>query len=859
MAETYGLINLAYNMSFDYLREDFIHNYLFRISQVYEEGGNYGIQYGINCKYGIELEFIACDNDANHTRYSIGNRVNNCIVNQNSDSFFKYQFDMNSQETIRNQQIAQNANPLPRRIQPTIRDTFNEWTNFLLEVSNHYHSHTHNGTPTALTSRRGQSGFKIEYDPGVHFNTHNPNIRTICDSVAKLPGIDYRVTRFPNGGGIYTHNVNEIEQVLTTRGTPIADCLELVSPILVNEPFDLNGRIYPLGFLMLDNIINHLTAHSNVIFTHNDAFHVHLSKNQKTPHALLGDGPGLSQNEIVGFAKLFWLFEPLLFAGQPLYKSTNDCNGYQSLQSLFTYDEIRGGMTPGEIYNRLCRQDSRDAATGVVTPGIGRNRRSAPHAYRYCSLNIMNTLAGGIGTIEIRLGHTTMNNQQLQTHIQVYQLLFQLNLYFLKRMGDGLVEVHNNLITNLRDSCIPYYCRQTSEQYNLEPPDLTMGISVPPDVTNPGRPIKGFFVSCGDNTAYRTHLITNLLALFTQLTGAIPLMTTYKDIINLWHSNAPPIAGDDKTLDSANYPVYFSNTLNQIVIDLLSLNNTAYRNLPYVATAPDVYTVTGNRRTPPGDISIIPEIVGRMFMNYLPNPANPVASLDHPSKSCSVNNANQFQIQYNNGNEPIVTNTVRTAIADNRSQTHVFSEAIGAESQKTQTELLNYKISNGYFPGGKKSKKNKKIDKRRTKKRYKMKYSGGGIFDEKKTTTPKTSSTPVIKYKQPVINLNKGKDGYKIKKDNSKLVLYRTSNFSEINAIDALISKIVNELLQQHIITEEELMLMNSNNYIEVDLYVNDKVHNQLLSELSGIKGLKMDDAKLQNIKNVYKNIYKLP
>jgi hypothetical protein len=865
MAENYDIATLNYNMNVDYLREDFIHSYLFRISEVYNEGGVHrGIVYGLNCKYGIELEFQACDTEDNHTRYSIGNRINNCIVNQNSDDFYKYQFNLNNAITIRNQQIAQDANPLPTIIDRRNADTFNEWTNFLLEVNDGYHSSTHNGTPS-LVPQRGQSGFKIEFDPGVRFNTtHGLTSRTYVDSASPIfPGALLHRTRFPDGWYTTTCNVNDILQHLAGRGphgTLIANQLELVSPILVNEPFLLNGNILPLGYTMIDNMVNHLKTHSNVIFTQNDAFHIHLSKNQKTPPALRG-GPELSQIEIVGFAKLFWLFEPLFFAGHPIYKSTNDIPGYQSLQSLFNYDEIQGGMPDDEIYRRLIREDG-------IAPGAGRIRREIPGQYRYCALNVMNTLPHQIGTIEIRVGHSTMQSNLIQMNIQIYQLLFHLNLYFIhcKPNAGNVLYEHNTLLTSVIRSCIPHYCRQTSAQYDVPPPNINNVISIPPDITNAGRPIKGFFKSCGDND-YRTRIINNLGLLFTQLTGAIELMTLYQSVINIWHSNMPPLLGDDKTLDSVNYPCYFSNTLNVVNFGCDRIHQMGYRALTYEPLAPDVYSnaVLRRRRTPPGDSSTIPMVLSIMFRDYvLLNPG--VNTLDNPSKSCSTNIAlNRYPAQYNVGLPLTERNTLRQNVADNRSQTHVFTDDLNPanhtgyihQHQKSQTELLNFKISNGQFLGGKKS-KNKKIDNRRTKKRYKM-YSGGFSFgNDSKGIAPTNLSTPVIEYDLPVINLNKGKDGYNIKKDKSQFILYRTNNFTEIITVDDLLSKIINELLQQHIISEEELVLMNKNNYIEIDLFVNDKFHNQLLSELSEIKGLSMDDAKLQKIKNVYKNIYRL-
>ena len=120
------------------------------------------------------------------------------------------------------------------------------------------------------------------------------------------------------------------------------------------------------------------------------------------------------------------------------------------------------------------------------------------------------------------------------------------------------------------------------------------------------------------------------------------------------------------------------------------------------------------------------------------------------------------------------------------------------------------------------------------------------------TISEKELSTPVVKYKVQFPNLNKGKDGYLIKQDKSRIVLYRTNNFSEIVEPDNLLSKIANTILEQKIITFEEL-LINKNNYIEIDLYMNDKITNQLLFELSKIPGLKINESKLQKMKNVYK------
>ena len=871
------LFEFIQDIMYHSLREDFIHNYLQRISAVYEEGlASEVYHYGLNCKYGVELEFQVSDGLTPQNRYTIGNKINNCIVNQNTDDFYKYQFDMNNADTIRTQQQEQDLILSTTRIQPRLADDFNEWTNFLVEVSDSYHANTHAGTPTSTEPKIGPSGFKIEMDPGVQFSVapdrlrynrlptdYLPvNSRTIffkADEVAYPPPLLYNKLTFPNDLSVNTCTVRDIVRDLKGLHAPIVDKLELVSPILVNEPFRLNGNNVPLGSLMLDNIVHHLCAHGNILFTHNDAFHIHLSKNQKTPAELLGpSGLETSREEIVGFTKLFWLFEPLLFAGHPLYKSTNEIPGYQSIQSLFTYNEILGDSTDA-IFARL------------HTLCIRNERQDEVHDCRYLALNIMNIIEGGIGTVEIRLGHSTMDSEAVQTNIQLFQVLFHYNLYLLHRdrdQGKALFDSHNFLLRCGLTTCIPYYCNQTPEDYDTLPAQLPIR---PPIGATPsqGRPFRGFFKSCV-NKEYRTQIIKNSGLLFACITGSIPLMTIYFKYVNLWHSDIQPIprtqsaaiVTNSKVADQTYYPVYFSNTLNVIILDWADINSPAYLALPIVPIATDAYTPVAQRRSE--GISHIQFQPIRMFTEYTPNPA--IAGLQHGSPSCTARTTDfQTRSMFNQGNPVYKWPRLRNGIANNRDQERAFLDIqngpIGpdgyplyqGQNQKSQTELLNYKIFNGRYLGGHKKTKLKKSKGKGTRKK------NGGAFPIQDThmiqITEKELLTPVIEYEVPIFHLNKARDGYTMTSNKEKVMFYRTSNFSEVIEPNPLLSKIGSELIQQKILTSDELKLLNEHNYVEIGLYIKNEYTQQLLGELSEI--LKMDKHKLQQIKNCYINVYK--
>jgi len=132
---------------------------------------------GLNSLYGCEIEFYHFDyNDKNFgysgnkpSRFSLANKVNNCIFKQNSDDFYRYSLDpLSLSETIEQQQLNQ---PSGSGNGITDSNNFNEWTNFMVEASIDYHAPTHKGIPDKdfINNNRGLSGFKIETDNSVTF------------------------------------------------------------------------------------------------------------------------------------------------------------------------------------------------------------------------------------------------------------------------------------------------------------------------------------------------------------------------------------------------------------------------------------------------------------------------------------------------------------------------------------------------------------------------------------------------------------------------------------------------------------------------------------------------------------------
>jgi len=467
---------------------------------------------GLNCRYGVELEFTHASLAGRTTRYVLGNRINNCIISSNSKEFYSYQFNLKDRASILMQQQRQGHTEI------TPDTTFNQWSNFLTEVMTKYHASTHDRLPTDTDNGRELSGFKIEHDPGIVYNglrfkgmqsnIENNEYSSESDTVNELGeriyNKDYilyesrresRLTMWKNGPYqidpkivTMTSGDASIDVVLVKDVMDLFENIsvqtELVTPILVDEPFKIGGVYYPYGVIALENMISHMKSHSNVIFVHNDGLHIHLSKN-------LNDGE-FTTAETIGLIKLFWMFEPLFLAAEPTYRGKNAANGYRSLQSIFSYEDMLKSTDKYIL----------DVLTGSHIDVIRDSR--------YVSLNIMNLLPDKIGTVEYRIGHGTFDGKSIQLHTHLLQVLFQFNIALIKASQEG--NYHDHLLKKL---------------YALN--------SMPEYVHNTGY-LRGFNIFDHMNISDRTEMILDLAKCFASSTGAVKGITMLLDYIELYHT-----------------------------------------------------------------------------------------------------------------------------------------------------------------------------------------------------------------------------------------------------------------------------------------------------------------------------------
>ena len=913
---------------------------------------DYRANLGLNCRYGVELEFCHIEFTAREVspqpadvtrlvnysnRYILANKVNNCIYNQNSNEFKIFNLNpSNNAQTILAQQQQQQQVALTSAISNNV-DDFNEWTNFMLEVGNLYHANTHNGVPTAFIDRRGNSGVKIENDCGVGprdwfggnyhaqlgipVDFHNDQIALWY---AGNPNNNVITSLFNNSQDIENEdclmtimNINTLRDIIGTPRGPgnarlqgnnlsmrdkIIGYTELVTPILVNDPFIITryGRQYalPYGYLLLDNMINHMKNHNTVILTQNEGLHIHISKNTRTPAQFLNGSQVITARDAVSFAKLFYVFEPLFAACQPTYRSDGVVPGYQSLQSMFTFAEMLN-LSTVDIYNTLTSQQN----SFHYPAGRGQNRRvrnNDQHEARYLSVNFSNTLPGEIGTIEFRMGNSTFDSKAVQLCIHMLQIIFQMSQYCIAlAVLSGRNEYYyvNKIMEGARiGGCIPAYCFFTSAQYDRIAPNRLNGILSPGNI---GRPLHGFFWSHSKNPTgrnLRTDIISNLCKLYFGLSyDRIGIKYAIK-YINLYHMN-----GNTTTTGTqipTGYPKFFDNFLNRININSYI---TDYSNAFQMHTKEILfqfvimYSVPGN----------IPDDV----FYYLAN--DNIPNLDNRCKTCSYSHqTNRCSTVFNNGN-PVIDSRgqilnfagpsgVRRNIADNRDVSHVFFDSSTwrntyppFQNQKVQTELLNNKITDGAFTGGKSKTKKSKTKKNKTKIKKKLKsfssntkknnkknrmsintkeYRGGELdkisMDIENNTDELNSG-----YKLYYVPLNKGLFYCSIFKDESgKIRVYYVKENENM-------TELANELINKNILNYDELYSLAFFGYFEPSIYLDENnSEEQILGEINNLQLIKdgnfiekilpgdkiqtiesivIDKNKLTQIKNIFTKFLK--
>jgi len=912
-------LNVNSNSHILHSYREILNNFLQAIRQTYPNiGGNdndYSWDRGLNCNYGIELEFYHINNDQKTSRYVLGNKINNCIFNQNHEFFYKFNFNPMSQDTILTQQLTHiYPNPQPNAI--TRDQNFGQWTNAMTEVMSEYHASTHNGATMNNTNHRGMSGFKIEKDGGVilssmgpadqnngfypqanlagHLNNHNKIAVWKRQPHAIIDGM----TRTINSGTTQL-NIVDVHDFFNAYNTTFCYQTELVSPILKDEQFLLpndSGDLqpFPWGSILMNNMIEHMKSHNSTLFVQNDGLHIHISKNRANNIALNNGSHNITPVEAVGFAKLFWLFEPLFVSGEPRYRSDNNVGGYQSIQSLFTYGELKN-QNITDIYNVL--------TSNVGLPGRANRRErngagnlaGALHEARYLSLNFCN-LVGGIGTIEYRIGHGTFDGKAIQLHTHLLQVLFQFNLSLISiapaanphSFIDHILDIGYNF------GGIPYYCCTTSTIYDTVPPNQTFisnsnnkffPQNMPPLAANLGRPLYGFFNSCYGKQ-HRTKIISTLANLFISLTGADAGIRSLTDYINLYHNDA--IVPAPLRADFSAYPGFNTNAGGG---DLEPIDVNPFI-AAYSTYATGAWQTTPGPGNPGNAVPSNDPTVGiryfsntrllrfnpyEMFTNYSPAPG--LHNLTHASRSCSLSDTGAPSLSYNNGDQLVWADIhPRKTRRHYSEQRRLFRDQVnqGAELNnigKLQSELLNSKIKPGFTGGKTRRHKIEKVTKRKMK--------GGDIEHmifphEEMLVHPSTWKfkklpnlsivPPIIKeitYKttidKPVppikINVNRYLDQYDISIQSDKIILSYPIKFSEKQIIDEQLSKVANQLIHKKIITQDQLFMLVELNYIEPSLYLDEP---SLFDELKQIKQLNITSELFEKIKSEYLSVYKL-
>ena len=724
-----------------------------------------------NSRYGLELEFCS-----NVNKYVIANRMNSCMWNQNSEWWRRNYNGLQRMDT----QVAGGAKSLKNN------GSYDEWSSFFIEVVEDRHDSTHKGDETC--GNRGSAGSKIEFDFSVTINNEKRGLTLWSNSTSvQRPGggdaLHYPETSLKESvdGGLWnkwTVNWRGLRDVIcdanyvtppdktsaefTRRAGYIwhmaaaAATLdeqerkllmwyqnEYVSPILNNEyiPYPsalsynaagesvVEAGSLPYGSLLIDNIFNHMKSHANVIAVQDMGFHLHLSEFPRIE----------SINErkmmIIGFVKLFYMFEPMFYACHPAYRA---CSKYcQSLQSVLSYENIRS-ENETLIWNYLVNNPHvYDQGNYQLPFPVGERRELGS---RYLSINLQNCVGGGIGTIEIRLGHSTFSSKFVQAYINALQSLFHFNLslHSLNRASGLTYCHHQNAILDLMTirNVLPSYCYRDNGYYNTRPHHVGVYNPLLPP-TFAGRPMYGFFVSNPDR-AQRTSIIRHLIFFFNILTGAKQSLEILTDYINYYHTSDRNWNSQD-SIDRIDFynltesfdghifpgvavpalPVRFATSLNPTALPAYVNNATLTGALlgdpPAGYIWPGHYTGGNLRdaiaaweaagrvaRAPIYWNKFSPVLSGRWYVIH-PDKHGVAKPYDHACSTCSsiVGNPGECAGLYNWGNYPGKSTNARNRNDETtlyRQQCAGPAGALIDEYGKTQTELINYKFKRD--PGG---------------------------------------------------------------------------------------------------------------------------------------------------------------
>jgi hypothetical protein len=780
----------------------------------------------LNHRFGIELEFLNSS-----SRFALANRVNSCMFKQNGRWWRK---NFNALDPI---------NPdLPSgRPITSSNDEFDEWSGFFMEATLNYHAPSHKGI--ARCDRQGNAGIRIETDVSVTLDSRLKGI-TLWSKTAQGADTDLSSGGIPNNRATAfvrddisikpytpspfcahytrTSDVEWTSALGTDHTLNLWDNNEMVTNVLTNEHVKYPNRrleggvvgegLLPLGGLAIDNICNHMLSHANVVGTQDMGFHLHISEHPKIENI------NTRKEVLTGFVKLFYLFEPMLYAFNPIYRSRSAyC---QSIQSIFTLDEILAADSANELVWKDLVADSfvqNNITYEYHAGGVNRKLKGQ----RYLSLNLTNCKPKGIGTVEIRLGHSTFDSTYIQAYIHVLLALYSLNTIMCERGNrehNDVYYYHNFLLTN---GPIPEHCNQTTEAYN------TSRIS---EDSIDGAPVLGFIESIhyrngGDNelTSRLTRMcIYQCLLLFRGLTGSSSSLEYLLPYLNEYY--AP-----QDTLTWLN----IGNIIDPITIDELEQSAAEYFGEPSLLT----------QFTPVNEKVYAINADGKY-------------SLIHKCKTCSQNSAGKCSHDYNEGNMPERSVYPRPP-SGSRIEKTVFTLKCNNRPVyvKTQSELLTNKRTAGVFAGGK-----KRFTRRR---RY------GGRVQIMASSIPETvQKPPVVETKQLASpakvqhnfnfteyfkqfrNIRRGAQRVEIQEIKGKLVIGYVNWLGEFSP-ESRLTMIVNTLLERKIIDKATLELLVANGYIDYYIFTlsNEEHVGQLTKEL---EALKISPDTVEKIRNVY-------
>ena len=613
--------------------------------------------------YGIELEFLSSSN-----RYIISSGANSCMLRQNNH-FWKNNIN------YQNARIAE-----PGKIITNNPDTFDEWSSYFIQDSYDHGSVSFKGD--VICQNIGPAGLRIEDDPSVNFNNILPtqvwssragdnffdtelldNGNEILNALR--PAGQQFINRNNNPtnkerilNGNYAYNLVDLISTNNETVTQILNNRNLRYP-LVNINFRNNavapnwqpGRI-PFGCAVIDNFINHITSHGSVLFTQpGHGFHLHICED-RTPAWSIDSQP--RKDMLIGFVKLFYIFEPFLFSLFPKYRSSSGwCRSYQS---IFNFNEIRYSTVNGLW----------DVLTGVNNVIWTRTNGD----YRYIALNFKNCRPGGIGTIEFRIGHSTFDSEFIQAYINLIQNLFNFNLYLdsLNPPGNpcGMQNIYMDIACKL--GCFPSYVFQSNASYAAG--NAAVGFV---NAGNPGRPVSGFFDSL-QGQVLRTHVISRQILLLVLLLNNIACMQILIQHINYYHTSQGPVSRFKTSTDL--------NQIDMTAIQIINLQQNPVNVIQLLANIPLFLNNT----------NIFYSL--RMFSNYLPNVNK--FNLHDVCRNCIKNEAGNCYInKYNNGN-PLVNGAQRNIndVIQNRDQSRLYYRNCNGVSYyvKSQPELIFKKI-----------------------------------------------------------------------------------------------------------------------------------------------------------------------